>query len=58
MKLAARVFALLRNLIRELSDEAAYARHLDVTGRPHNPAEWRAFTENRYRRKFGNSKCC
>jgi len=49
---------LLRSLLRELSDEAAYARHLQSTGRLHSAAEWRAFVDGRYRRKYANAKCC
>jgi hypothetical protein len=48
----------LRELARELSDENAYARHLSYSGRAHSPAEWRAFIDSKYRRKYQNGKCC
>jgi hypothetical protein len=56
MKLLANFYSLLRDLLRELSDEAAYGRHLQ--GRPASPAEWRKFADARYRRKYQNAKCC
>jgi hypothetical protein len=58
MKQFARFLQLLKGLTRELSDEAAYRRHLDATGREHSPREWRSFTDQRYRRKYQNAKCC
>ncbi len=48
----------LHELARELSDESAYARHLQLAGRPHTAAEWRAFIDARHRRKYANTKCC
>jgi hypothetical protein len=56
MKLLAYLYSLLRGLVRELSDEAAYQRHLQ--GRPTSGAEWRKFADHRYRRKYQNAKCC
>lgn len=45
-------------LARELSDERAYARHLEHTGRTASAAEWKVFTQRRYRAKYQNAKCC
>ncbi len=50
--------ALLWHFFRELSDEAAYARHLKYSGRVHSSAEWREFSNARYRRKYQNARCC
>jgi hypothetical protein len=58
MKILRRVFSLLGGLVRELSDESAYARHLEFTKRSHSAAEWRAFSDGRHRRKYQNAKCC
>jgi hypothetical protein len=58
VKLFSRLFAFIWSLARELSDEQAYARHLALTGRPASPAEWKSFTDCRYRRKYQNAKCC
>ena len=46
------------SLARELSDERAYARYLAATGHSASAAEWKRFTERRYRAKYGNAKCC
>jgi hypothetical protein len=45
-------------LARELSDEAAYQRHLERTGQPASPEAWRRFIDQRHRRKYQNAKCC
>lgn len=45
-------------LARELSDETAYARHLESTGHAASAAEWKIFTQRRYRAKYQNAKCC
>lgn len=49
---------LLLGLLRELSDESAYARHLAAHGREHSGEEWRRFSEERLRAKFTRPKCC
>lgn len=58
MKFARRIYRVIRELIRELSDESAYARYLASTGFENSPAEWRRFSEIRHRRKYQNAKCC
>jgi hypothetical protein len=45
-------------LLRELSDETAYRRHLAVHGRKHSGDEWRHFCEERLRAKYTRPKCC
>jgi hypothetical protein len=45
-------------LARELSDESAYARHLQFTGHSHSAQEWRAFIDSKHKRKYQNPKCC
>lgn len=57
-KLLSRILGLLYRLARELSDENAYQRHLQLTGHHHSAAEWRAFSDGRHRRKYQNAKCC
>ncbi len=49
---------LLGGFLRELSDENAYTRYLQRSGRTHSGHEWRAFIDGRHRRKFKNAKCC
>ena len=46
------------SLARELSDERAYSRYLETTGHTASAAEWKRFTERRYRARYGNAKCC
>ena len=58
MKLVAYGWKLLRNLLGELSDEAAYQRYLQAGGRAPSTEEWKRFTDRRYRRKYANAKCC
>jgi hypothetical protein len=48
----------LRGLVDELSDQRAYARHLRTHGRAHSAAEWRRFSDERLKAKFGRPKCC
>jgi hypothetical protein len=45
-------------LLRELSDENAYRRHLVAHGRAHSGEEWRRFSEERLRAKYARAKCC
>ena len=58
MSLMRRVLSYLRALARELSDENAYARHLQITGHPHSASEWQTFSDRKHRRKYENAKCC
>jgi len=53
--------ALLRTVVailREISDENAYQRHLAAHQRRHSPDEWRRFLDERLARKFARAKCC
>lgn len=45
-------------LLKEISDEKAYERHLIATGRPHTPDEWRRFWDGRLAKRFQRAKCC
>jgi hypothetical protein len=58
MKLVRKLLKFVLALARELSDESAYARHLQATGHAHSRSEWRRFSESRHRRKYENAKCC
>ena len=53
-----RMWELWREFAREISDESAYARYLRVSGEMHSRAAWRAFSSERYARKYRNGKCC
>lgn len=58
MKPIGKLLRFLNALARELSDEGAYARYLQSTGRVHSRSEWQRFSEGRHRRKYQNAKCC
>ena len=45
-------------LLKELSDESAYERHLRAHGVAHSPAEWRRFCELRLHARYTRPKCC
>jgi hypothetical protein len=49
---------LVLDLLRELADESAYARHLARHGEPHSAEAWRRFSEERLRAKYSRAKCC
>jgi uncharacterized short protein YbdD (DUF466 family) len=58
MRRLRRFSALLVGLLRELSDENPYRRHLAAHGRDHSPQEWRRFCDQRLRAKYARAKCC
>ena len=58
MKPLRKFLRLALGLLRELSDETAYQRHLAAHGRRHSGAEWRKFCEERLRAKYLRAKCC
>jgi hypothetical protein len=45
-------------LLREISDQNAYARHLAEHGSVHSAEEWRRFSDERFRMKYQQVKCC
>jgi hypothetical protein len=49
---------IIMGVLRELSDESAYERHLAAHARKHSAAEWRRFHEERLRAKYARAKCC
>jgi hypothetical protein len=46
------------SILREISDENAYQRHLRHHGRKHSAEEWRRFSDQRFARKYARAKCC
>ncbi len=50
--------AVVMGVLRELSDESAYRRHLQAHGKDHSGEEWRRFCEERLRAKYQRPKCC
>jgi hypothetical protein len=53
-----KLWVVVKALVRELSDEAAYERRLRVEGRTHSGEEWRRFLDERLRAKYSRPKCC
>jgi hypothetical protein len=58
MSIFSKFLAFVRGLAKELSDEAAYQRHLAQSAVPPSPQEWRKFSDARFSRKYKNGKCC
>jgi len=58
MKLIREVLRGVVVLLREIADENAYARHLVAHGAKHSGAEWRKFSDERFRQKYQQVKCC
>ena len=48
----------LAKFFRELSDEAAYKRYLELRGVVPSRAEWQRFSEQKLRNRYSQSKCC
>ncbi len=56
---ALRGFAgLVLRILRELSDESAYERHLRAHGVKHSGEEWRRFCAHRFEAKYRRPRCC
>jgi predicted secreted acid phosphatase len=53
-----KLFRILYGILREISDESAYQRHLVTHQRPHSGEEWRRFSEERLRQKYARARCC
>jgi hypothetical protein len=53
-----RILTGLLNLLREIGDQNAYSRHLTAHGLTHSGAEWRRFSDERFRAKYQRAKCC
>ena len=50
--------SLLLRILRELSDESAYERHLQAHGVKHSGEEWRRFCSHRLEAKYRRPRCC
>ena len=58
MKQLRQLGRIVLGLLRELSDENAYRRHLDRRGCAHSAEEWRRFHEQRLKARYLRAKCC
>lgn len=53
-----RFWSIIIGILREISDESAYERHLRAHGRTHSGEEWRRFCDNRSHQLAKRPKCC
>ena len=51
-------FRRVLELLREISDQTAYQRHLAARGTTHSGPEWRKFCDERFAAKYKRAKCC
>ena len=58
MKLLRNIAAGITTLLREISDQNAYARYLAARGLEHSGEQWRRFSDERFRAKYRKAKCC
>ncbi|HVW10750.1 MAG TPA: hypothetical protein VHC90_19325 [Bryobacteraceae bacterium] len=58
MRVLKKVAAGVLEVLREIGDERAYARHLAAHGTQHSAEEWRKFSDERFRAKYQRAKCC
>lgn len=58
MRVLRKIAAGVLELLREIGDERAYARHLAAHGVRHSAEEWRKFSDERFRAKYQRAKCC
>ena len=58
MRRLRKIAAGVLELLREIGDERAYARHLAAHGTLHSAEEWRKFSDARFRAKYQRAKCC
>ena len=52
------IWKIIVGVLRELSDQNAYERHLAAHGVSHSPEEWRRFSEHHLKAKYSRAKCC
>jgi len=53
-----RFLQLVLELLKEIGDENAYARHLAAHGLQHSGAEWRRFCDERWLASSRRARCC
>jgi hypothetical protein len=58
MKFIRNIISGVKDLLREIGDQNAYARHLATHGVEHSGEEWRRFCDERFRAKYRKAKCC
>jgi hypothetical protein len=51
-------WGVIKGLLMELTDQAAYQRHLVAHGVKDSPAEWRKFSDHKWNAGAKRPKCC
>ncbi|HLW75324.1 MAG TPA: hypothetical protein VKS01_00040 [Bryobacteraceae bacterium] len=51
-------FEILKGIVLELTDQAAYRRHLAAHGVKDSPEEWRRFSDQKWEAGSKRAKCC
>ncbi|HUS05143.1 MAG TPA: hypothetical protein VMZ52_02520 [Bryobacteraceae bacterium] len=52
------LWGIIIGLLRELSDESAYERHLRAHASVHSREEWNRFHQERLKARYARAKCC
>jgi len=53
-----KLLRIILEILREISDQNAYARHLEAHHAIDSGLEWRRFSDERFKAKYQNAKCC
>lgn len=53
-----KLLKILLQILNEIGDQNAYARHLAAHHAQPSGKEWRRFSDERFRAKYQNTKCC
>jgi hypothetical protein len=53
-----KLLSILLRILKEIGDQNAYARHLAAHKTVDSGEEWRRFSDERFRAKYQNAKCC
>jgi len=58
MRIVREILSGVLELLREIADQNAYERHLTAHGIAHSAEEWRRFSDERFRMRYQQVKCC
>jgi len=53
-----KLLRIILDILREISDQNAYARHLEAHHTIASGPEWRRFSDERFKAKYHSPKCC
>ena len=58
MTLVRQLWRIVNEILKEISDQNAYERHLKAHRVEHSPEEWRRFSDHHLGHRFKTPKCC